>query len=648
MYAVVYNTTDGDLELSSGLIDNPVYNSVLKDLGTYSTNFSLDFSTDGTSLFFVQYGADDLIKFTLSTAWDISTATYSSYSGLSAGVTTYPYSAFWKSDGSRVYIADFQNATVYQSDWTNYSISGNASNDGAFVFNSSQISGGNLRGIAFNSDGTKLYGGNSSTKVIHQYSVSTAWDVSGTVTYESKSLDASGEMSGTMQDFSFNPTGTKLAVGDDDGNFAIYSLSTAYDVSTATLAGSITTGFNVRGLSWRNADLIFVIDDNTDVREYAPAEVYTPSGYHAVHTTASTDSTYWTDINSMTADEAAGDGSIFYCVSTDDRSTWKIAHNTDGIRSIVRNNSGTWQYNSNGTYASTTWTNATTNTELNALQEAMTGATYLGIGYVLDNSPSYDSSSFSVLSQDTAAVGLAFNTDGTKMFMLGDSSDTVYEYNLSTGFDLSTASYSSTSFSVASQDTLTKDVEFNNDGTKMYIVGNSNDSIFEYDLSTGFDLSTASYGRSFSVSGAETTPEAVAFNADGTKMFVLGNTGDDVNEYSLSTAFNVTSASYTRNFSVSSQDSTPRDLAFSTDGKKMFILGNASDTVYQYDLTTGFDLSTASYSSISFSVNAQEVNPYAMAFGGSLGAGTKMYILGSSSDTVFQYTTASDAYTNQT
>ena len=56
----------------------------------------------------------------------------------------------------------------------------------------------------------------------------------------------------------------------------------------------------------------------------------------------------------MTADEAAGDGSIFYCVSTDDRSTWKIAHNTDGIRSIVRNNSGTWQYNSNGTYGSET------------------------------------------------------------------------------------------------------------------------------------------------------------------------------------------------------------------------------------------------------------------------------------------------------
>jgi hypothetical protein len=73
----------------------------------------------------------------------------------------------------------------------------------------------------------------------------------------------------------------------------------------------------------------------------------------------------------MTADEAAGDGNIYYCVSTDDRTTWKIAKGTDGERSIVRNNSGTWQYNSNGTYGSTTWANATTNAELAAIQEAM-------------------------------------------------------------------------------------------------------------------------------------------------------------------------------------------------------------------------------------------------------------------------------------
>jgi hypothetical protein len=37
-------------------------------------------------------------------------------------------------------------------------------------------------------------------------------------------------------------------------------------------------------------------------------------------------------------------------------------------------------------------------------------------------------------------------------------------------------------------------------------------------------------------------------------MFVVGYTGDDVNEYSLSTGFDVSSASYFQSFSVAAQE----------------------------------------------------------------------------------------------
>ena len=33
----------------------------------------------------------------------------------------------------------------------------------------------------------------------------------------------------------------------------------------------------------------------------------------------------------------------------------------------------------------------------------------------------------------------------------------------------------------------------------------------------------------------ETTPEDIAFNSDGTKMFIAGSSGDDINVYDLST-----------------------------------------------------------------------------------------------------------------
>jgi DNA-binding beta-propeller fold protein YncE len=72
----------------------------------------------------------------------------------------------------------------------------------------------------------------------------------------------------------------------------------------------------------------------------------------------------------------------------------------------------------------------------------------------------------------------------------------------------------------------------------------------------------------------DTQPEGIAFNTDGTKMFVVGNTGDDVNEYDLSTAFDISTAVYSQNFSVAAQDIDPSGVAFNTDGTKMFIVGS--------------------------------------------------------------------------
>ena len=47
-------------------------------------------------------------------------------------------------------------------------------------------------------------------------------------------------------------------------------------------------------------------------------------------------------------------------------------------------------------------------------------------------------------------------------------------------YNLGAASYDSKSFSVASQDDTPLGLTFNSDGTKVYIAGNTNDSFFQY------------------------------------------------------------------------------------------------------------------------------------------------------------------------
>ena len=256
------------------------------------------------------------------------------------------------------------------------------------------------------------------------------------------------------------------------------------------------------------------------------------------------------------------------------------------------------------------------------------GETMFFIGYQNDNvyryglttaydlsTASYTGDSFSVASQDSIPSGLAFSPDGLKMFVCGTGTDAVYEYALTSEYDITTASFTQ-SFSALSQDNRIQDVAFNDDGTKMFLVGDDNNSIFEYGLSTGFDLSTASYsGTSFSVASQETGPWGLQFNTDGTKMFVLGLATDAVYEYHLSTGFDLSTASYSgTSFSISAQELAPTALGFSPDGTKMYVGGQFSDAFFEYDLSTGFDLSTASYSGTSLSVTAIDTSPSGIAF----------------------------------
>jgi len=196
----------------------------------------------------------------------------------------------------------------------------------------------------------------------------------------------------------------------------------------------------------------------------------------------------------------------------------------------------------------------------------------------------FTGSSFSVTGEATAAQGVAFSDDGASMFVLGEQAESVFQYSLTTGFDVSTASFSGTSFDVSAEENQPEGIAFNPDGTRMFVIGSSSNSVHQYSLSTGFDLSTASFtGTSFDVSGQSTTPRGVAFNPDGTRMFVIGTSADSVFQYSLSTAFDVSTASFTGiSFDVSGQDINSRGVAFNPDGSGMFIIGADNDSVFEY------------------------------------------------------------------
>lgn len=99
-----------------------------------------------------------------------------------------------------------------------------------------------------------------------------------------------------------------------------------------------------------------------------------------------------------------------------------------------------------------------------------------------------------------------------------------------------------------------------------------------------WNVSRARYVQSFSVVTEETAPRGLFFKADGTKLYVIGSVSDAVSEYDLSIAWDISTASYLRGFSVAAQELAPTGIFFKSDGDKMYVAGVSSDSVFEYDL----------------------------------------------------------------
>ena len=246
----------------------------------------------------------------------------------------------------------------------------------------------------------------------------------------------------------------------------------------------------------------------------------------------------------------------------------------------------------------------------------------------------------SVASRDNRPQGMAFSNDGTKMFVVGDQNNVIIEYTLSTAFDASTAVFVPPAFSVASEDGIPTGMAFSNDGTKMFVIGDVGNDINEYTLSTAFDISTASYdgdGERFSVSLEGRYPTDMAFSNDGTQMFVLDNADDVINEYTLSTPFDISTATSTDViFSVTTEEDFPLGIAFSNDGAKMFVVGG--NDVNEYALITAFDISTAVFVNATALISSGDIATSGIAFSND---GAKMFAITYFGDEIYEYTLSS-------
>ena len=265
----------------------------------------VEFNADGTKMFTsfsntttgANRATDDIInEYTLSTPYDISTATYAGDSERCAIVnstkTTSTSLGFKFSDnGMKIFVAqrglnNVANSYVNRLDLTtaydvstctyhsDVNVDTNALQNGTNAGNRSTSGKNNLQGMAITNDGTKLFltmnerDGNQSIK---EYSLSTPYDLS-TLTIAPVAIILQEE---NPFGLSFSKDGKRIYqsyIGVDDsegttdtGIVEQYSLTTAYDLSTATVDGQI----NLETIDSDQDDLISVSFSNDGLKMFS-------------------------------------------------------------------------------------------------------------------------------------------------------------------------------------------------------------------------------------------------------------------------------------------------------------------------------------------------------------------------------------------
>jgi len=623
-YQVYQFTLTTAYDVATAVFDNKVFYH-----GQFETNaFEVRFSTDGTKMYILGYGNDRIYQVTLSTPWDLQGAYYNGRHfqlkiTTGAGQEGTPTGFDFSFDGRKMFLVGQDRDCIFEYElstpWEVTSAGINTTSRFAFSGGSYQIGVGKSfsfqtregtpTSIAIATDGRYAYVVGTDYDRVRGWYMSTPWDVSSiSLGSTLNQLKYIGELETSPRGIHFGIGGTTMyVVGTSSIRVHQYSIPSdnKWNVGVSTIANKYTARFdtqlefngglrldpqestNASAIGWNTTGTRFFMMgyQNDIVYQYnvtKPWDLQTTSGIGSTSLLAGV-------TNSGTLAQ-------FYVAGPRSKGTFSglgqqtgIGFKTDGTRMFTVGISSISQYD---LYSPWTVTN---------------------IGEI-------------------SARGLAFKEDGSKIYVLGTAERRIYTLNLSINWDLATASIASTatnSFFIGTQfsETNPQDLFFKPDGTKLFVVAGGNDMIYEYNLSTAWDVTTAGIAATTStrtLTADEYDPRAIGFSTDGTNMYILGAQTDELYQIKL---FNEWSIKDPQEFS-------PTSVYFTPDGTKMFWTGKRTATVFSIDLETPFDITSAKANGKRYYVGSQEAQPSGVGFSSD---GRRMFVVGTRRDTIFSY-----------
>lgn len=205
--------------------------------------------------------------------------------------------------------------------------------------------------------------------------------------------------------------------------------------------------------------------------------------------------------------------------------------------------------------------------------------------YTISNDDDISTMSYSTNTATGAQArsGMDFNDAGTVASFVNFGS-VHYKVTLSTAWDLSTATSTSTNLS-ATVGTDSRGWSTNKEGTKLWGIDSGTGIVYEFDMSPAWTGVPTYNSVSKDLSANLGQGYGMTISPDGKYMIIGDNTGDTIKQFIFGTIGNASTLSYDSvAISVGTQDTVPYGFSYNKNGNAIIMVGRNTDVLYQYNL----------------------------------------------------------------
>jgi len=254
------------------------------------------------------------------------------------------------------------------------------------------------------------------------------------------------------------------------------------------------------------------------------------------------------------------------------------------------------------------WNNSTSaTTPTGALVSSLSNKANLKAHYTMDTQGTiaYGTSwtqenNHNISSEENQVRALGMSHDGLYAFVAGDENGKIIRYALGTAWDLSSITGTPVQATI---DSNPRGMAFNADGTLIFILY-SGGTLKKYSPDSAYDIATL--GSADQTKTSLGSLVGLHFKPDGTEFYsTLGSTG--VKQFTLGSAWDISGATGGSTKAVSGEND-PTDVWISSDGTKMFVCGYGNDEVVKYTMPA-WDIGNSTADSTEFGVPA---NPFGL------------------------------------